>query len=157
MFDYLFFLLKSSNQHGVHSPYVFNYLTKGLYQKRKKYKKLDSKAERLVLSTIDYFSITKIKCVNEDVARKIERFFPKIGINEKLPYYDLIIVDSFSDSLPYFKKSNNETLIIILNPNRKRINKYLKSKEFTLVIDFYHVLFLHNRKEQLRQNFFLRY
>ncbi|MFY0604078.1 MAG: class I SAM-dependent methyltransferase [Flavobacteriaceae bacterium] len=36
---YLQFLLKSTNQHGVHSPFVFNFVTKCLYKKqeRKKY------------------------------------------------------------------------------------------------------------------------
>lgn len=33
LFSYLKFLLKSSNQHGVHSPFVYAFVTQGLYKK----------------------------------------------------------------------------------------------------------------------------
>ena len=33
LIDYIWFLIKSTNQYGVHSPFVYQFLTKGLYQK----------------------------------------------------------------------------------------------------------------------------
>ena len=32
---YIKFLLKSTNEHGVHSPFVYNFITKCLYDKKK--------------------------------------------------------------------------------------------------------------------------
>ncbi|WP_299665753.1 class I SAM-dependent methyltransferase [uncultured Polaribacter sp.] len=34
--EYLKFLLKSTNQHGVHSPFIFKFVTAGLYKKKSK-------------------------------------------------------------------------------------------------------------------------
>ena len=31
--SYLRFLVRSTNQHGVHSPFVYDFVTKGLYRK----------------------------------------------------------------------------------------------------------------------------
>jgi len=42
-FAYVKFLAKSTNQHGVHSPYVFDLVTKGLYNKSKKIKEYSKK------------------------------------------------------------------------------------------------------------------
>ena len=33
-YSYLKFLLKSQNQHGLHSPFVYYFVTKGLYKQK---------------------------------------------------------------------------------------------------------------------------
>lgn len=51
---YIKFLSKASNQHGVHSPFVYNFITKCLYNKTKfdDYKKLDQYKTDLLNSEI---------------------------------------------------------------------------------------------------------
>lgn len=50
--SYLKFLLKSTNQHGVHSPFVYDFVTKCLYDKTKypEYGQLKNYREKLLLS-----------------------------------------------------------------------------------------------------------
>lgn len=50
--QYIKFILKSSNQHGVHSPFVYNFVTKCLYDKTKyaAYKKLNAYRKTLLNS-----------------------------------------------------------------------------------------------------------
>jgi len=49
--QYIKFLLKSTNQHGVHSPFVYNFVTKCLYDKRRYEAYLDLKNYRNALKT----------------------------------------------------------------------------------------------------------
>src|SRR5690625_1950594 len=56
---YLRFLSKSTNQHGVHSPFVYSYLTEGIYNTKRSYKGYQKK-RRLLQATIDYFQVKNI-------------------------------------------------------------------------------------------------
>mgnify|MGYP005666551659 CR=1 FL=1 len=49
--QYIKFLLKSTNQHGVHSPFVYNFVTKCLYDKRRYEAYSDLKNYRNALKT----------------------------------------------------------------------------------------------------------
>ena len=53
--QYIKFLLKSTNQHGVHSLFVYNFVTKCLYDKKKydAYKKLQNYRKTLKNSKIE--------------------------------------------------------------------------------------------------------
>lgn len=152
MIDYLIFWWQSSNEHGVHSPYVFRYLTQGLYGLSKKYRA--SAPHRLALSTIDYFSMSAVYCTDAELARKINTAFPHVQINNTGSYDILIYMKT--DEID-FSKLHKDTVLLILNPQRKEVRSFFASDRFRLVIDFYHCLFLQNRTEQRRQNFILRY
>ena len=77
LFSYLRFLLKSTNQHGVHSPFVYNFVTKCLYNKQLIPKKelkhsfttLSNLQMRLLLKIIRYFSAYHI--LTDDISIKI--------------------------------------------------------------------------------------
>jgi hypothetical protein len=67
--SYIKFLLKSTNQHGVHSPFVFDFLIKGLYTKEIKnnsisgyseLKKLSKKEQKVLSKIIAYFKIDQL-------------------------------------------------------------------------------------------------
>ena len=49
-YSYFKFLLTSTNEHGVHSPFVFDFVTKGLYKKdlKKDLKKIEKIREQLL-------------------------------------------------------------------------------------------------------------
>ena len=54
--SYIKFLLNSTNQHGVHSPFVYSFVTKCLYDKTKfdNYKKLNQYKNDLLNSSIEF-------------------------------------------------------------------------------------------------------
>lgn len=58
--SYIRFLLQSTNQHGVHSPFVFDFVTKGLYKKSSISKKVDANKEFGNLSPKEKVILTKI-------------------------------------------------------------------------------------------------
>ena len=152
MIDYLIFWWQSSNEHGVHSPYVFRYLTRGLYGLSKKYEA--SKPYRLALSTIDYFSMSSVYCSDPKLSLKINAVFPHVKLNST-GLYDMVIYRG-TDEIDY-SRLHKDTILLILKPQRKEVRSFLASDRFCLVIDFYNCLFLQNRTEQRRQNFILRY
>ena len=60
--SYLKFLLKSSNQHGVHSPFVFDFVTKSLYNNNQEIINFDNYLQ------LEYLSKKKIKILSKIVS-----------------------------------------------------------------------------------------
>ncbi|MFK8059434.1 MAG: O-methyltransferase [Polaribacter sp.] len=85
--EYLKFLLKSSNQHGVHSPFVYHLVTKCFYKKtdsnlwnsflKTKRQLLDNKT---VIKVTDFGSGSKVFKSNE---RKVSKIVKVAGISTK--------------------------------------------------------------------------
>ena len=67
-FNYIRFLISSSNQHGIHSPFVYKFVTNGLYTKRKSslnsltssFHFLSKKQIQLLNKILSYFKIDNI-------------------------------------------------------------------------------------------------
>jgi len=84
---YIRFLLKSTNEHGVHSPFVFDLITKCFYNKRKLpiYSKLDKYRAEL-LSNKDHINVTDFGAgsrVFKSNRRKISAIVKTAGITKK--------------------------------------------------------------------------
>ncbi|SEH57041.1 hypothetical protein SAMN02927937_00263 [Paenimyroides aquimaris] len=156
MISYLQFLIKSTNQHGIHSPYVYNYLTKGLYHHKKEYPTAPTKSIRLLLSSIKYFQFQTVLCLNTEISTVIKNHFQNISLNTS-DNYDLIIIEKLKNCESYLEQMHNDSLLIILNTKHQVKKNVLYKNHFTLVIDFYHTLVFSKRKEQKPQNFFIRY
>jgi predicted O-methyltransferase YrrM len=84
--SYLKFLLKSTNQHGVHSPFVYNLVTKCFYAKTANEKLLLSKKYRALLyqdntkiSITDFGKGSRVFKTNE---RKVAKIAKIAGINK---------------------------------------------------------------------------
>ena len=87
---YINYLIRSKNQHGIHSPFVFDFITKGLYQRQKHQRNLNlnptdlafSKAEEKLLKKIlNYFQI-------EDEFNRMIHSTKTLGDNYKILYYN---------------------------------------------------------------------
>jgi len=155
MLSYLNFWWKSSNQHGVHSPFVYNYLTKGLYEVKNPTK---NKRTNWILKSIFYFKpqkiyiqpvgfLKQIKVENELLTNEIEKaellFFSDFNsINLKD-----FISQIHSDQLLFICLEKYDVTLL---------NSIRNNKEVTLVLDFYLGCIISKRKKQLKQNFFLR-
>ena len=89
VFSYLQFLVKSTNQHGVHSPFVYNYITKGLYGVEKD-RFIKHKTNQWLVQSIQYFKPNKIYIANKALLKPIE----KISIEKtvELAEVDLILL-----------------------------------------------------------------
>ena len=158
-FSHIKFLLKSTNQHGVHSPFVYSFVTKGLYQKNTKsnileeyqeLKNLSKKEQKILSKIVNYFKIDKI---HFDLNNK------SITLNEN---HKLLYLSNLNELKPnYFNKKNENYFIIIENIYRdknsiKNWKKLIQHKEATVTIDLFYYGLIFFRKEQEKEHFIIR-
>ncbi len=159
--SYLKFLFKSTNEHGVHSPFVFQYVTQCLYSKKKLHK---NKSLNVLLKTIGYFSFEKVNIKNnEEVKELVQQTFPNVQFDENC--VDLLFVDEMD--VPSFQKihsegklHNNSLILIGSVYGNKEIlqqwNRLVTLPEITVSIDMYHCGLISIRREQVKEHFTIR-
>lgn len=154
MFSYLKFWFKSSNQHGLHSPFVYNYLTKGLYEVNVLSK---NKQINWIFKSIKYFKPSAIYVESdlESTLSEYKNLFTTSKLNA-----DLLFVknDSVKEIEQIISEMNSKQLLFVCNEMYKGTfqKKLRENKEVVLVVDFYIGTLISKRTEQLKQNFFLR-
>lgn len=157
MFSYLKFWWKSSNQHGLHSPFVYNYLTKGLYEAE-----VMSNNESLnwILKSIKYFKPNKIHVVGDELNCNLIEF--KELFTKDVIEANIIIVDKEASNkqecFTLIENISSEQILLFKDSiyNEKFQKKLRDHREITIVVDFFVGSLISKRKEQLKQNFFLR-
>lgn len=159
LFSYLQFLIKSTNQHGVHSPFVFDFVTKGLYKKR--------------VENINFDTYTELK----SLSKKQQKLLSKI-----IHYFKIDTI--YFDYLTFIKTSNKNYKTLYIS-NLKNINKFkfnnlsskhfiitegiyrnkeshqnwqkiIQKKEVTVTIDLFYFGLIFFRKEQAKEHFKIR-
>lgn len=158
---YFKFLLKSTNQHGVHSPFVFNYLTKCLYKKPRKSK---DKTLDILLKTIAYFNFKRIKIIgNSKYAQEVNSSYKNINFdaNKKDILFFESIIGIEPNQLFSDYKLHNESLLIFNNinedsPSKSKWLELIKSKKISVSIDMYYCGILFIRMEQQKEHFMIR-
>ena len=161
MFSYLQFLVKSTNQHGVHSPFVYNYITKGLYEQKNDFCILN-KTNRWLLNSIQYFQpktiyVSNINLLNDIKEISIEKSTKLSNANLILDRYE---AKNHTQILQTINNMNNSQLLLIASYKKypkSFLNELRKNPEITLVVDFYYGCLISKRTEQPKQNFFIRY
>lgn len=157
--SYFKFLLQSTNAHGVHSPFVYNFITKALYKKRKR---VDIK-EHVLVTSISYFNYKSIAFVNSDdyIKNKIEAIFEQLKF-DTMPF-DLIYVDNNSSVFTSINKESyhNDSMILLngMYKNKERKASWEKLKKLpqvTVTIDLFHCSLLFFRREQAKEHFKIR-
>ena len=161
LISYLSFLLKSTNQHGVHSPFIYNYVTKCLYTKPKQSK---IKSVDVLLKSIAYFAARTIQIDgNPDLKQKVQEHFPEIDWDSSHP--DIFFVgglskNKFLDFLSEGKFHNDS--IIFINAIHQDANKLQQWEELitlpqiTVSVDMFHLGMISIRKEQEKEHFIIR-
>lgn len=94
--SYLEFLLKSTNQHGVHSPFVYNLITKCFYKKKKK------------------ASYALLKMLYKDSTTKSISFRNTMLLNHLVSYLDVknaLVIDPHSNYINQILTINNTVSI----------------------------------------------
>lgn len=157
--SYLKFLLKSTNQHGVHSPFVYDFVTKGLYKKENnstslnsysEFKNLSNKEKKVVSKIIYYFKIKEIQVKNTYLIKDLSKTHKTLiysSINNK--YLDKIINHKLKSCI----------LINGIHQNKKAELKWLeiiKNKNATVTIDVFYFGIIFFRSEQEKEHFNIR-
>ncbi|PQJ82105.1 hypothetical protein [Polaribacter glomeratus] len=150
------FLLRSSNQHGVHSPFVYNFITKGLYSKEinnnniseyAELKKLSKKEQKVFSKIIAYF---KINAVYFDF-NSLE--------NDSNIDFKLLYISELNYNI-FLKNDSNYFVVINKIHKNKNVNsiwrKLIRNKKATVTIDLFYFGLVFFRKEQVKEHFNIR-
>ena len=159
---YLKFIFTSTNQHGVHAPFIYDFVTKCLY-KRIYFK--GPKTIAVLIKSIAYFKTKKVHIAsrNRHVQSQVKNIFPQIEFDDHP--YDIMYMDwpnaelfhgGIEDNL-----FHNNTMILVKNIHQNKENsdiwELIKANEKVNVsVDMFlcGVLFL--RKEQVKEHFKIR-
>lgn len=161
-FSHLKFLFAATNQHGVHSPFVYNYLTKCLYTSSK-YK--GNKAAQILQKSIAYYKVEKLGFYPSQASleKKIAAVFPKV-LQQQSPF-DAIIINlenkTTIDFIEMTTETHNETFVFLegIYQNKLRSEVWEKLKNdtrITVSVDLFYCGLLFFRKEQEKQHFKIR-
>jgi len=156
---YVKHLLRATNQHGVHSPFVFDLLTKCLYQKPK----LQLVKHLNILSKCSIYFKVKSIAMDEKLTevKNIFKNTKDIHFNKKRPF-DLIYIEN-TDALPSINTNaiHNDTMIFIhhIHQNKAASQQWTticEQKKYTVSIDLFYCGLLFCRKEQQKEHFIIR-
>ena len=156
---YINYLIRSKNQHGIHSPFVFDFATKGLYQRQKNQRNVNlnssylafSKAEeKLLIKILNYFQI-------EDEFNKSIDSTKTSGDNYKILFYNSL--NNFN--IDYLKPYSSVEILIIrrIHQSKESEEKWqeiinFKSARVTMDLFYFGLVFF--RKEQRKEHFIIR-
>ncbi len=161
LFSFLKFLSKSKNEHGVHSPFVFSYVTQCLYSKQK----FDQdKTADVLLKSIGYFDIKTIYInQNQDLEELIKAQYPSIRTSENT--VDLLFskhLDAYGlDRLLSSGKLHNDSMVLIDSihedpESEQEWKDLIESPNISVSMDLFHCGVLFVRKEQVKEHFTIR-
>ncbi len=159
--SYLKFLLKSTNAHGVHSPFVFSFVTKCLYSKKRL---SNDKSINVLLKSIGYFNFKNVLIDNFPAVEKVVgNTFQDIRFDS--PKVDLFYTDRMNVSklveLLSEGKLHNDSMILIdeIHQTKKKREEWknlIASPNITVSIDMFRCGALFIRKEQVKEHFAIR-
>jgi hypothetical protein len=163
LFPFLKFWIASTNQHGVHSPFVYQYVTKCLYA-APNFK--TSRATNILLKTIVYFKIAQVQLVpaRVELEKEIRKNVKGVSINN--PSSELIFIDQLdkeSLNVSILRNTNitNDTIIFINEIYKTDdANKLWRSiqelNQVRVTIDLFYCGLVFFRKEQVKEHFKIR-
>ncbi|MBT8237075.1 MAG: hypothetical protein KJN65_00380 [Croceitalea sp.] len=150
--SYLLFLFKSTNAHGIHSPFIYSYLTKCLYKKPRSSK---DKVKDVLFKSIAHFKVQKINVIgNKALQNELKMRYPSLLF--ETCSIDLLYVEDALQLMPDIhlisNKVHNDSLIMIdgiYNGPKylKQWRRLCQNPMITASIDFYHCGVLFVRKE----------
>ncbi|GAA0733218.1 class I SAM-dependent methyltransferase [Aquimarina litoralis] len=184
--SYFLFLVKSTNQHGVHSPFVYNLVTKCFYNrtKRKSYEKIQSiiskkssisitlNSAKLLNRTIPYFDYKKVLVLKKKPDTIVQIISENNEISTYTSFQNNVTFDLVFLEINYFmsnidildailENTHNDSLLLInsIRYTKKNFdiwNTIQKHPKVTVTIDTYSLGFVFFRTEQAKEHFIIR-
>lgn len=158
--SYIKFLLTATNQHGVHSPFVYSFVTKCLYTKRNKALSI---TEDVLVKSISYFSVKKIGLVTDSNTLKIKLNSIFEDLDYKTVPFDLVYANEKSKAFTTIGESyiHNDTILLIegiykSKDNTAMWNELKKEEQVRVTVDLYHCGVVFFRREQAKEHFKIR-
>ncbi len=176
---YLKFCFKATNQHGVHSPFIYKFVTQCLYAKPRRFSGFN-KQDCLIYKATQYFNFLSALLINStsEADKPILKANSKIDIarvsihnsydNFRETTFDVISVDHLENTnsvenllQKYSSKIKNTTVLIFKQPyvSDARLAFWEQLKQNALVtvtVDCFCMGFVFFRKEQAKEHFKIR-
>jgi len=166
IFDYLQFWFSAYNEHGTHSPFVFNLLTKGLYPTDSRWKGRTRK-EQFIDRLVVCFEPQQMATLEGKMPRSLSMEIAvvtyqthfRIGYDcilfngtqtQTWPTVDVVAQTMHNDSFWIIDRRGKEASV------EKYWQEVVASTEMIVTLDFYYFGVAFKRKEQLKQHFNLR-
>jgi len=160
---YLKFLLSSTNQHGVHSPFIYAYVTKCLYAQPGYGRTM---SEDILLKSIAYFKPKRVWLPPDKnkLQKTIQREFPSVLFGEgpyDIIYADPGMAETFLGHPSEENKIHNDSMMLIFgirsNAVRRATWKRIKADhQVRITVDLFHCAAAFFRSEQAEEHFQIR-
>ncbi len=158
--SYLSFYFRATNEHGVHSPFVYDYVTKCVYKKSSLRLPVTLK---ILVKSLHYFECTTLGLLHEksDAKQRIKHVCPDISISLTKPdaLYSEIENLEFKDIDSFHL--HNDTVLIVNNihksaPNFEKWEALKKLPQVSVTVDLFYCGVVFFRKEQVTEHFKIR-
>jgi len=158
--SFIKFYCSATNQHGVHSPFVYDYVTKCLYKKNELQLPI---SQKVLIKSISYFDYNAIRLLvnNETIEQNIKTNCPTVSLTNENPNVIFGNINDFqSRDLDIHQLENNTMLLIDgIHKTKNNIENWEKLKELDYVrvtIDLFYCGVVFFRKEQVKEHFKIR-
>lgn len=175
LLKYIYFLAKSTNQHGVHSPFVYDFITKCLYSRKKIDGKefysatiegINPKQYNLLLKSMRYFGVKTVFVDSENLKNAILGAGIDVSVDVKLKdnqKYDIIFLQNISQpsnitSLLTYMHNNSVLIINNLYKNTPTLawQEFTSHPQVTACINIFTQGYIFIRNEQGKEFFYIR-
>ncbi|MGB5500302.1 MAG: hypothetical protein WBM77_15330 [Maribacter sp.] len=158
---YLKFIFTSTNQHGIHSPFIYDFATKCLYKRVYK----GPKTIGVLLKSIAYFKANSVHITSKhmNIQSQVKNAFPQIEFDDypcDIMYFDCPNTELFHGGTEDGLYHNN-TMIMVKSIHQNKENndiwELMKGNEkVTVSVDLFYCGVLFFRKEQAKEHFKIR-